>query len=212
MNPQNIYKTAVITQIGLFEYVFMTFGLRNAAQTMQRYMNSIIRDIPSCYAYVDDLLIASVDQESHKSDIDLVFSKLSEHGIVFLGVEQTRITAYHPQNNGAVVRFHRHLKSALIAHFPENWLDTLPLVLLSIRSSFKQDLAISSAELVYGTTLKLPGEFFSNAPVTTSTTSVLQMLRQHVRSFRPVSTTHHGSSAAFISDDLIKAITCIFEN
>ncbi|GBN78102.1 hypothetical protein AVEN_194688-1 [Araneus ventricosus] len=49
---------------------------------MQRYMDSIIRDIPSCYAYVDDLLIASVDQESHKSDLDLVFSKLSEHGIV----------------------------------------------------------------------------------------------------------------------------------
>ncbi|GBM90210.1 hypothetical protein AVEN_121847-1 [Araneus ventricosus] len=31
------------------------------------------------------------------------------------------------------------------------------------------------------------------------------MLRQHVQSFRPVSTTHHGSSAVFVSDDLIKA-------
>ncbi|GBM90891.1 Transposon Ty3-I Gag-Pol polyprotein [Araneus ventricosus] len=82
MNPRDIHKTAVITPIGLFEYVFMTFGLRNAAQTKQRYSDSIIRDIPSCYAYVDDLLIASVDQESHKSDLDLVFSKLSEHGIV----------------------------------------------------------------------------------------------------------------------------------
>ncbi|GBM26229.1 hypothetical protein AVEN_274743-1 [Araneus ventricosus] len=49
---------------------------------MQRYIDSIIRDIPSCYAYVDDLLIASAEQESHKSDLDLVFSKLSEHGIV----------------------------------------------------------------------------------------------------------------------------------
>ncbi|GBO41428.1 Transposon Ty3-I Gag-Pol polyprotein [Araneus ventricosus] len=82
MNPRDIHKTAVITPIGLFEYVFMTFGLRNAAQTMQRYIDSIIRDIPSCYAYVDDLLIASVDEESHKSDLDLVFSKLREHGIV----------------------------------------------------------------------------------------------------------------------------------
>ncbi|GBN80217.1 Transposon Ty3-I Gag-Pol polyprotein [Araneus ventricosus] len=82
MNPRDIHKMAVITQIGLFEYVFMTCGLRNAAQTVQRYIDSIIRDIPSCYAYVDDLLIASVDQESHKSDLDLVFTKLSEHGIV----------------------------------------------------------------------------------------------------------------------------------
>ncbi|GBM83304.1 Transposon Ty3-I Gag-Pol polyprotein [Araneus ventricosus] len=77
MNPLDIHKTAVITPIGLFEYVFMTFGLRNAAQTMQRYIDSIIRDIPSCYAYVDDLLIPSVDQESHKSDLHSVFSKLS---------------------------------------------------------------------------------------------------------------------------------------
>ncbi|GBL86025.1 hypothetical protein AVEN_89082-1 [Araneus ventricosus] len=60
----------------------MTCGLRNAAQTIQRYIDSIIRDIPSCYAYVDDLLTVSTDQESHKSDLDLVFSKLSEHGIV----------------------------------------------------------------------------------------------------------------------------------
>ncbi|GBM30172.1 hypothetical protein AVEN_134214-1 [Araneus ventricosus] len=41
--------------------------------------------------------------------------------------------------------------------------------------------------------------------MTTSTPSFLQMLRQHVRSFRPVSTTYHGSSAVFVSDDLIKA-------
>ncbi|GBL84767.1 hypothetical protein AVEN_93809-1 [Araneus ventricosus] len=81
MNPQNIHKTAVMTPIGLFEYVFKT-GLRNAAETTQRYIDSVIRDISSCYAYVDDLLIASTDQESHKSDFDLVFSKLSEHGIV----------------------------------------------------------------------------------------------------------------------------------
>ncbi|GFW39668.1 transposon Tf2-9 polyprotein [Trichonephila clavipes] len=35
-----------------------------------------------CYAYVDDLLIASADHESHKRDLDLVFSKLGEHGII----------------------------------------------------------------------------------------------------------------------------------
>ncbi|GBM51607.1 hypothetical protein AVEN_146258-1 [Araneus ventricosus] len=82
MNPQDIHKIAVITLISLFEYAFMTFGLRNATQTMQRYIGIIIRDIPSCYAYVDDLLIVSTDQESHNSNIDLVFSKPIEHGIV----------------------------------------------------------------------------------------------------------------------------------
>ncbi|GFV61284.1 retrovirus-related Pol polyprotein from transposon 17.6 [Trichonephila clavipes] len=82
MEPNDIPKTSVITPIGLFDYVYMTFGLRNAAQTMQRFIDSIIRDIPCCYAYVDDLLIASVDHESHKRDLDLVFRKLGEHGII----------------------------------------------------------------------------------------------------------------------------------
>ncbi|GBM71641.1 hypothetical protein AVEN_269193-1 [Araneus ventricosus] len=38
-----------------------------------------------------------------------------------------------------------------------------------------------------------------------STSSFLQMFKQHARSFRPVSTAHHVSCAAFVSDDLIKA-------
>ncbi|GFV16802.1 transposon Ty3-G Gag-Pol polyprotein [Trichonephila clavipes] len=92
-----------------------------------------------------------------------------------------------------------------MTHLPESWLGSLPMVLLGIRSSFKQDLEASYAELVYGTTLKLPGEFFVNTPATTSTTSFLQSLRQHVRSFRPVSVKHHGSNPVFISKDLLQA-------
>ncbi|GBL84768.1 hypothetical protein AVEN_93810-1 [Araneus ventricosus] len=53
--------------------------------------------------------------------------------------------------------------------------------------------------------LEVDRRVFSNTPVTAPTSSFLQMLRQHVRSFRPVSTTHHGSSAVFVSNDLITA-------
>ncbi|KAL5494406.1 hypothetical protein EMCRGX_G015736 [Ephydatia muelleri] len=48
---------------------------------------------------------------------------------------------------------------------PAHWVDSLPLVLLSIRSTLKEDLKCSAAELVYGTTLRLPGEFFSAGSV-----------------------------------------------
>ncbi|GBM50237.1 hypothetical protein AVEN_134800-1 [Araneus ventricosus] len=96
-----------------------------------------------------------------------LFSSLSK----VLDAKKTRTTSYHPQSNGAVERFHRHLKNVLMTHPPENWLDALPFVLLGIRTSFKKDLATSSAELVYGSTLKLPGVFFPNTSVTTSTSS-----------------------------------------
>ena len=71
-------------------------------------------------------------------------------------------TAYHPQSNGLVERFHRHLKGglkALLAGY--HWVDNLPIVLLGIRASLKEGLSCTSAELVYGTALRLPGDFFA---------------------------------------------------
>ncbi|BHF62917.1 hypothetical protein SprV_0200590600 [Sparganum proliferum] len=70
-----------------------------------------------------------------------------------------RTTAYHPAANGMVERFHRQLKASLrAADDPENWTDHLPLVLLGIRSALKPDLDCSAAELVFGATVRLPGE------------------------------------------------------
>ena len=59
-----------------------------------------------------------------------------------------------------VERFHRQLKAALKAQpRPSAWIDALPLVLLDVRSALKEDIAARAAEIVYGTTLRLPGEF-----------------------------------------------------
>ncbi len=73
-----------------------------------------------------------------------------------------RTTAYHPCANGLVERFHRQLKGALKGHpNQEHWSDVVPLILLGVRSALKEDIGCSAAELVYGTTLRLPGAFFS---------------------------------------------------
>ncbi|CAB0036728.1 unnamed protein product, partial [Trichogramma brassicae] len=42
MAPEDVPKTALITPIGLFEFLFMPFGLRNAAQTFQRFVNEAL--------------------------------------------------------------------------------------------------------------------------------------------------------------------------
>ena len=73
-----------------------------------------------------------------------------------LGATRLRTTAYHPAANGMVERLHRQLKAALKCH-------ALPLVLLGIRTALKEDLKCTAAEMVYGTTLRLPGEFFNTA-------------------------------------------------
>ena len=43
---------------------------------------------------------------------------------------------------------------------PNQWTKAVPLVLLGIRTSIKQNIKCTSAELVYSTTLHIPGEFF----------------------------------------------------
>ena len=48
-----------------------------------------------------------------------------------------------------------------------HWVESFPLVLLGIRTALKSDLQCSTVELVYGTTLRLPGEFFQQSTTDT---------------------------------------------
>ena len=78
-----------------------------------------------------------------------------------LGTTRCRTTAYHPCANGLIERFHRQLKASLRALPDSNkWAEALAMVMLGIRTALKDDLQCTAAELVYGTTLRLPGEFF----------------------------------------------------
>ena len=59
VHPDDIHKTAVITPFGLFEFLRMPFGLKNAAQTFQRFIDSILQDLDFLFVYLDDILVAS---------------------------------------------------------------------------------------------------------------------------------------------------------
>ena len=105
-----------------------------------------------------------------------------------LGTKRTRTTSYHPQSNGMVERFHRQLKAALKAQpSPSSWMDALPLVLLGIRSALKEDISSTAAEMVYGTTLRLPGEFFSPSSQSTLTdpSDYISQLKSHMHHIHP---------------------------
>ena len=118
-----------------------------------------------------------------------------------LGCDRIRTTSYHPQSNGLVERFHRQLKTALrAADPPGRWTDLLPLVLLGIRSALKEDLHCTSAELVYGQPLRLPGELVSAASDSPhlAPASYVDQLRRAMRRVRPTAPRSPSSTGVFV--------------
>ena len=123
-----------------------------------------------------------------------------------LGTKLHHTTAYHPQSNGLVERFHRHLKSALRARLSgPNWVDELPWVLLGIRTAPKEDVGCSSAELVYGSPLTVPGDFIANQGHQSDHSFQLQRLRDQVGSLAPIPTSRHGAAPVSVPADLQQA-------
>ena len=69
-----------------------------------------------------------------------------------LGIKHLRTTAYHLASNGMVERLHRHHKAAIKCHNSSTWVESLPIVLLGIRTAIKEDLSATAAEMIYGRT------------------------------------------------------------
>lgn len=81
--PQDVEKTAITTPFGLFEFPRMTFGLRNAAQTFQRFMNNTVLQRLDLFLfnYLDDVIIVSENATQHREHLRLVFERFNNYNI-----------------------------------------------------------------------------------------------------------------------------------
>ncbi|GFU30051.1 retrovirus-related Pol polyprotein from transposon 17.6 [Trichonephila clavipes] len=77
----DIPKTAVTTPWGLYEYTHLCFGLVNAPQTFMRFMHEVLRGLPFCFVYLDDILCYSENAEEHRSHLRTIFQRLSSYGL-----------------------------------------------------------------------------------------------------------------------------------
>jgi len=71
----------VTTPFGLYEFLRMPFGLRNAAQTLQRYLDHLFRGCPFVFVYIDDILVASATEVDHEKHIATVLRILESNGL-----------------------------------------------------------------------------------------------------------------------------------
>ncbi|CAG9101459.1 unnamed protein product [Plutella xylostella] len=81
LSKEDAEKTAITTPFGLFEFNCMTFGLRNASQTFQRFMHEVLRGIDGCFCFVDDILLHSEDEEQHRALLERVLERLDKYGV-----------------------------------------------------------------------------------------------------------------------------------
>ncbi|CAB0009605.1 unnamed protein product [Nesidiocoris tenuis] len=336
--PEDISKTAIITPFGLFEFPQMTFGLCNAAQTFQRFINEVTRGLDNVRAYIDDCLVASSSVEEHLNDLRTLFERFRAYGIVinaakcefgvsqieflghlvtqdgvkplptqvekilsfekpkdvkslrrYLGMlnfyrsfilqaaailadlngflkgypgKQNAVISWTSEGSDAFQKSKEALAAATLLHYPrpdtelslmvdaseqaiggsvqqkvqgswqplgffsrkrhgrtptppvessirchntERWVDVLPIVLLGLRSSLKEDLGCTPAELVYGSSLKLPGDFFEDRPFSTLSHAFLDKLKSTMDTLKPQPIRWHSNSAVFVHPDLKSA-------
>jgi hypothetical protein len=85
MALEDIHNTAfrVPGVVGLFEYVVMTFGLKNAGATYQRAMNYIYHDLIGKLVeiYIDDVVVKSTLTRGHLGDLRQVFEQTRRFGL-----------------------------------------------------------------------------------------------------------------------------------
>ena len=77
-------KTAITTKFRIFEFPFMSFGLRSAAQIFQRFMDEILKGFDFCFAYIDDILMYSCSAEEDEQQFRTIFSYLQRYEILLM--------------------------------------------------------------------------------------------------------------------------------
>jgi hypothetical protein len=84
MAEEDMYKMAFRCPsfVGLFEWVVMTFGLKNIGATYQRAMNLIFHELLGIIVevYIDNIVVKSASLDSHLADLRLAFEKMCQYG------------------------------------------------------------------------------------------------------------------------------------
>ncbi|GFS93686.1 retrovirus-related Pol polyprotein from transposon opus [Trichonephila clavipes] len=89
------------------------------------------------------------------------------------GAKVAHATSYHPQCNGKVERLHRTLKGAIKAHNNIKWTETLPTILLGLRTALRPDTNHTIAQMVYGSNIRLPEPNVHNTSPTSNLSTSL---------------------------------------
>ena len=123
----------------------------------------------------------------------------------FLGATHRISSVRYPESNGLVERAIRTIKTALTAKLDStNWAFHLSSIILSLNTMFKEDLQGSSAELLFGQCLRLPGDLISptHENQNVSSSDIINSMRAFTESLYPTSTRVEQKKSIFLPKTL----------
>jgi len=108
----------------------------------------------------------------------------------FLGTSHSKSSPYHPQANAQTERFNLTVKNALKSQLDAaNWAHKLPMVILALRTLYREEFNASAALMLYGRNLRLPNQFYPTSPYwSDNPRAALLRHQQNVSSYQYVPT------------------------
>nr|WEX32083.1 polyprotein [Dioscorea bacilliform SN virus] len=83
MAPQSVEWTAFLAPGGLYEWLVMPFGLKNAPAVFQRKMDNVFRGTEKFIAvYIDDILVFSETEDEHVKHLRIMLHICQKNGLV----------------------------------------------------------------------------------------------------------------------------------
>ena len=85
MDPRDAHKTAFSTPHGHYEYVRMTFGLKNAPPTFQRFIDETFKNPQGkiLFTFIDDIVVFADSLEEHEEKMKLIMDRLRKSNLQF---------------------------------------------------------------------------------------------------------------------------------
>lgn len=125
MHPDSIKYTSFVTPDGQYEYVYLPFGLCNAPAEFQRFIRLILGKLIEdglIVVYMDDILIATADFETHMNTLGTVLKTIRQYGLRIqlkkcrFAYEELEYLGYLANESGITLS-NVHLKD--VENFPE---------------------------------------------------------------------------------------------
>ena len=114
---------------------------------------TIVKALVKFFTFVG--LSRSVQSDQGSNFMSGIFQQVMHE----LGIKQYKSSAYHPESQGALERFHQTLKNMIRSYCfdtEKDWDEDIHLLLFAVRESVQESFGFSPFELVFGHTVRGP--------------------------------------------------------